>query len=264
MSAESIAELAGHTHYHGLAYSRSSAALLLATHHGIYAVDEQGNATRVSPIHDYMGFTPDPEQPLRFIGSGHPAQGGNSGVIESRDGGATWSALSSGADGLGQADFHAMAAGTPGVFYGAFKGIQTSTDSGKTWTLTGVLPEKLIGLAGSPSVSGRLYAATGQGLLRSDDQGKTWQVVAFGGEIVSAVTISKDCRIVANVVGKGIVASSESGTDKWEALSGGFAQSIPLYIALNQNDPARIAFASQDSELFESRDGGKTWAPVGN
>jgi hypothetical protein len=56
-SAESLTELATHTHYHGIAFNRAgSAVLLLATHHGLYAVDEQGEALRVSPVQDFMGF----------------------------------------------------------------------------------------------------------------------------------------------------------------------------------------------------------------
>ena len=49
VSAETLKELAGRTHYHGIAFARSgSAALLLASHHGLFAVDKNGNAAQVS------------------------------------------------------------------------------------------------------------------------------------------------------------------------------------------------------------------------
>ena len=60
-SAETLDVLVGKTHYHGIAYARSgSATLLLASHHGLFALTKDGEATRVSPVHDYMGFSPDP------------------------------------------------------------------------------------------------------------------------------------------------------------------------------------------------------------
>ena len=72
--AETLVELADKTHYHGIAFARSgSAELLLASHHGLFALDKNGEATRVSPVHDYMGFSPDPTDPLSFYASGHPA-----------------------------------------------------------------------------------------------------------------------------------------------------------------------------------------------
>jgi len=96
-SAETLTELAKKTHYHGIAFSRAgTAVLLLAAHHGLFAVDRDGTATRVSPVQDFMGFSPDPADTLRYFASGHPATGGNSGFLQSRDGGATWNQLSPG------------------------------------------------------------------------------------------------------------------------------------------------------------------------
>ena len=78
--AEALADLARKTHYHGIAFARTgSADLLLASHHGLFAVDRDGTATLVSPVQDFMGFSPDPANPLGYFASGHPAAGGNSG-----------------------------------------------------------------------------------------------------------------------------------------------------------------------------------------
>ena len=90
-SAETIKDLAQHTHFHGIAFARSgTAALLLATHHGLFAVNADGSTTPASAAQDYMGFSPDPSNPLVYFSSGHPAGGGNSGFLKSADGGATW------------------------------------------------------------------------------------------------------------------------------------------------------------------------------
>lgn len=94
-SAETLGELAQRTHFHGIAVNRSGTApILLASHHGIYAVSGSGEVMLVSPVQDYMGFSPDPAEALTFYASGHPAQGGNLGFLKSADGGANWTQVS--------------------------------------------------------------------------------------------------------------------------------------------------------------------------
>jgi photosystem II stability/assembly factor-like uncharacterized protein len=99
--AETLAELPQHTHYHGIAFNRSGTSVLLVAT-SVFAVDKDGTATRASPVQDFMGFSPDPANPLSCYASGHPASGGNSGFLHSAD--ASWTQLSEGAD--GPVDFH--------------------------------------------------------------------------------------------------------------------------------------------------------------
>ena len=74
-----IAELAKHTHFHGIAaHADPSGGIYLATHHGLFRVDGRGLAMRVSAsADDFMGFTPHPTRPEVLYASGHPARGGN-------------------------------------------------------------------------------------------------------------------------------------------------------------------------------------------
>src|SRR3990170_7899063 len=164
-SAESLEALAGKTHYHGIAFARSgSATLLLASHHGLFALTKDGKATRVSPVHDYMGFSPDPLDPLSFYASGHPAGGGNSGFLKTTDGGASWKQLSLGVG--GPVDFHQMdvSPADPKTIYGSYGQLQVSRDGGQSWAVTGTPPTGLIALAASSVKADQLYAATKQGL----------------------------------------------------------------------------------------------------
>ena len=131
-----VAELSTHTHFHGLAVDRADPSrLYLATHHGLYVVTAEGTATRVSDnTNDYMGFTPHPTDPTTLFASGHPAGGGNMGVLLSRNGGVSWSALAAGSN--GPVDFHQMtiSAADPQVIYGAYAGgLQVSRDGGQSW-----------------------------------------------------------------------------------------------------------------------------------
>jgi hypothetical protein len=102
----------GPAHVHGLGVNPADGALFIATHTGLYRVDEADQrAKRVGErFQDTMGFTI--VGPNRFLGSGHPdineAREKNLpsllGLIESIDSGETWQPISL----LGEADFHVL------------------------------------------------------------------------------------------------------------------------------------------------------------
>jgi photosystem II stability/assembly factor-like uncharacterized protein len=265
VGAETLADLAAKTHIHGIAFNRASgnAALIIATHHGIFSLDAKGTPRLLSVQQDFMGFTGDPADPLRYLGSGHPAAGGNSGVIESRDGGATWTSLAEGVN--GPVDFHALtaSAANPKYLYGAFRGIQMSSDGGKNWSVSGQLPDKLIGLAASAKDPAVLYAATANGLQVSRDSGASWEVAAFEKQLVSLVLVTSESAIFAFVVGRGLMRASEDVLQKWSPLASAFGKLIPLHLAVAPDDSNHMALAAQTNEVFESRDGGRTWHSFG-
>ena len=259
--AESLQEIAEHTHFHGVSFNRAGgdAELLLATHHGMFAVMKDGSTAQISSTQDFMGFSADPSDPMRYLGSGHPAGGGNSGFLETRDGGATWSRLSDGVN--GPVDFHSLAvsAANPKVIYGVFNGIQMSADGGLSWQVTGGIPDGLVQFAASSRDPQRIVAATKTGLMVSDDSGKSWRNAAFDGEIVSAIRIESDGIAYAFVLGHGFLRSNESSLADWVPLSNSFGQAIPLHIASNPRDSTHLIISTQTSELLESFDGGKNW-----
>lgn len=262
--AETLNDLAGRTHYHGIAFGRAgSAALLLATHHGLYAVDGKGEATRVSAVQDFMGFSPGPAGPLTYYASGHPADGGNSGFLKSSDGGANWTRISDGAN--GPVDFHQMdvSPADPKTVYGSYGDLQVSHDGGESWSVAGAAPAELIDIAASAIAPEQLYAATKRGLFISRDGGASWQLLAFEGEIVSLAETGTDGKLYAFVLGRGLMTANETTADRFSVLSNSFARSIPLHIAANPADGLHLALTTQNNEVLESRDGGSTWAPFG-
>ena len=263
-SAETLEALAGKTHYHGIAFARvGSATLLLASHHGLFALTKDGQATRVSPVHDYMGFSPNPLDPLSFYASGHPAGGGNSGFLKTTDGGASWKQLSPGVG--GPVDFHQMdvSPADPKTIYGSFGKLQISRDGGQNWTIAGTPPTGLIALAASSLNADQLYAATKQGLYVSADAGANWQPLKFEGEVVSTVKVGPDGSLLAFVLGRGLMKASEKKPDEWTVLSNGFAEAIPLHIAIDPANPNHLALTTQENGVLESIDGGATWGPFG-
>lgn len=262
--AEPLKDLAGRTHYHGIAFARSgSAVLLLASHHGLFAVDKSGDATQASPTQDYMGFSPGPADPLAYYASGHPQEGGNSGFLKSTDGGATWKQLSSGVG--GPVDFHQMdvSPADPQTIYGSYGNLQISRDGGLNWTTAGTPPRKLVAIAASGVTADNVYAATQNGLYQSADAGKSWQPIAFEGEVVSMVETGTEGALLAFVLGKGLMKADENKPGEWAPLSNGFGKSIPLHLAVNPADATQMALTTQDNAVLASHDSGVTWAPFG-
>lgn len=262
--AETLAELSGKTHYHGIAFARSgSAMLLLATHHGVFALDNNGEATQVSPVHDYMGFAPDPADALTYYASGHPSGGGNSGFLKSADGGATWKQISEGAG--GPVDFHQMdvSPADPKTIYGAYRGWQVSRDAGETWSVMGERPAALIAIAASSVKAEQVYAATKNGLHISTNAGATWEPLAFEGEVVSTIKSGPDRTLLAFVLGRGLMKATEDKPRDWKVLSNGFGDAVPLHVAIDPKDSNHLALTTQANDVLESRDGGSTWTPFG-
>ena len=66
-NAESLQEIAQHTHFHGISFNRAGgdAELLIATHHGMFAVMKDGSTAQISTAQDFMGFSADPSDPDR-------------------------------------------------------------------------------------------------------------------------------------------------------------------------------------------------------
>jgi len=259
-----VAELPEHTHIHGIAVDRSDPTrLFIATHHGFFVATADGMATRLSPIQDFMGFTPHPSDPVMFYASGHPAAGGNLGFLASSDGGATWTQVSPGL--VGPVDFHQMDVSLidPKTIYGAYGGIQVSRDGGRNWTMSGPEPEGLIALAASAEFVSRLYAATRIGLWMSNDDGKTWQEAGFGLDIVSMVRTEPGGTIFAFVVGRGLLQGGETNLTTSTVLNNGFGDRALVHFTVDPSDPNRMYGVTQNSEVVASTDGGHSWHSFG-
>lgn len=132
--------------------------MVVATHEGLYVYDG-ATPQRVGPVIDLMGFTV--AGPGHYYASGHPGTATDLpqpvGLVESRDGGITWTVLSRG----GESDFHALT--TTGKTVIGFDGALRTTTDGRTWT-DGNLDAQPRTLAGSASGSTAL-ATTEQGLM---------------------------------------------------------------------------------------------------
>jgi hypothetical protein len=198
----------GFGYIHGIAVDPGSGALHVATHVGLFRVDDTGTAVRVSTeAPDLMGFTV--VGPGHFLASGHPDLyddgPANLGLIESTDGGVTWRTMSL----PGSADFHGLRAAHGAVYgYNSTDGaFMVSTDR-RTWQI----------IAGSPGLAvlawdqaDQTWGVARDGTVwRSTDGGSTWQRIgAVDGRPQALATHGADVFVALD--GDRIVASGDGG-----------------------------------------------------
>ncbi|MEU0490814.1 F510_1955 family glycosylhydrolase [Nocardiopsis sp. NPDC006139] len=216
------------SHVHGVGVDPETGDILVASHEGLYvlpAPEGPGEASvvpeRIGPGIDLMGFSV--AEPGRYVASGHPHEGVDMpnpvGLIESRDGGATWQTLSR----AGESDFHALVANAERVV--GFDGSLRATEDGSTWeTLDdGIEPFSL-----SMADDGRTVVATTQsGLMRSTDGGAAFAPVE-GAPPLALVDWVPETEVIFGVAVDGGVHRSEDAGQTWEStgLVEGEAQAL--------------------------------------
>ncbi|WP_137109704.1 exo-alpha-sialidase [Rhodobacter sp. SY28-1] len=256
-----LSELMSATHVHGIGPGSGGAdSLTLATHNGLWAVDlSSSTATRLGGSQDdFMGYSAVLGSPGTAFASGHPATGGNMGVIRTDNAGQSWTHVSNGLD--GPVDFHSMevSRADPAVIYGIDhdRRVQRSADGGVTWEATGEAPEKLIDIATAPRDAAMLYAATETGLFLSPDGGATWQPVIEGVPVYT-VDAGADSVVRAVDLSRGLVTLSEGG--EITSVSSDLPDGYLLFLATTSVDPLRLAALSAKGRLVVSQDGGASW-----
>lgn len=166
----------GISHVHGLGVNPADGALIVATHHGTFRMSERGAVERVgSSYQDTMGFTV--AGPDRFLGSGHPDAAGLAdgqptrlGLIESTDAGKTWRSLSL----AGEADFHGLVIAADRVYgWDSSTGRFMVTTDRVRWVTRSNL--EIRSFVVDPDDPEHLIASSVDGLVESDDGGRTWE-----------------------------------------------------------------------------------------
>ena len=240
-------------HIHRLQQVSGTSALYVATHTGLFKVDD-GEIERVGDAtHDLMGFTV--AGPDDLLASGHPdlrvdelmVEGKPPllGLAHSKDG-QTWQPLSL----LGDVDFHALVTAHDQVY-----GIDSQTGAlmvsrdRKTWeTRSEGLP--FSDIAVSPDDPDVLVGAAQDGLAGSDDGGKSWEKVASQ----RAAYLSWTADGLFAVTPEGTVARSADGGKNWQSL--GSTGGLPAALLVTDEG---VYVAVHEAGIKQSTDGGQTF-----
>lgn len=242
----------GVAHVHGLGVDPADGVLYAATHFGLFAVPENGKATRIADrFQDTMGFTV--VGPSTFLGSGHPDPEERElpprlGLIRSTDAAQTWQTVSL----TGEVDFHALHS-AHGNIYGWDSGtgrLMVSADEGRTWDTRSTLG--LRDFAVSPADPQVLLATTEQGLAVSSDGGRTFTAVAAAPAL--AVLAWQQADRLYGVDPSGQVHTSPDGGRTWGKR--GSLGGEPEALAVHGKE---LFAAATGRGILASADGGRTW-----
>lgn len=246
----------GVVHVHGLGVDPADGVLYAATHSGLFRIPTSGRATRVANrAQDTMGFSV--AGPGTFIGSGHPdpreddARPPLLGLIRSTDAGRTWERLSL----HGTADFHSLVAAHGQVYgYDSTSGTFMVSSDLRSWDRRAQLP--LRDLAVDPAARDRVVATSRQGLLRSEDGGRTFAPVAGAPALV--VLAWDDSAGLYGIDIDGTVHRSTDAARTWTAA--GSAGGSPEALAVDPRDGTTTVYvAVAERGILASTDGGATF-----
>lgn len=223
-------------HIHGLGADPATGRTYAATHTGVWLLGTQelpetyparDRSGLEAPLQlagrwqDTMGFTT--AGPRLLLASGHPDPEEqpdlvppNLGLISSTDGALTWNTLSL----RGEVDFHDLDAvqlpdGQLRIygFDAGAGGVLISNDSGATWS-TGA-EVSMRDLAADPTSPDRVFATTAEGLLVSNDAGRSFEPVR-GAPPLYLVTFAGATGEVIGIDTEGLVWVSDDAV-RWES-----------------------------------------------
>ncbi|MGY2001550.1 F510_1955 family glycosylhydrolase [Blastococcus sp. SYSU DS1024] len=237
-------------HVHGLGVDPADDSLYAGTHHGLVRISADGELVRIADrVQDFMGFTV--VGPGHYLASGHPGPGqdgpGDLGLLETTDGGESWTTLSL----AGEADFHALdAAG--GTVYGYSGGRLLVSQDGVEWADRGAM--RVADLAVDPADPRRVLATTQDGLVVSEDGGSGFGAVP-GAPLLALVDVA-DGGSAVGVAPDGAVFTSADGGRTWAERGhvGGPPEALT-------GDGGRIHVAVAGAVLV-STDGGATFTEL--
>ena len=242
--------------FHSLAFDPDDADTVYFGHHeGLMMSDDGGETwadTALSGVDAMQLAMPRGEPERRYV-AGHDV------FYVSTDAGQSWSEQPNDLPGL---DLHAFAASSSGPdrLYAIplGNGLWTSADGGVAWaeaTMPAGAETQPIALAVSPSDSETVYLARNGEIAVSTDGGVTWESTPGPGGIITTLAVASD-------EDETLYAGTNQGTyrleNSWRRLSLK-TDGVVVTLAVNANDPDRVAVIDLGGNFYRSDDAGTSW-----
>lgn len=238
---------------HALAFAPGDPAHLYFGHHnGLLESRDGGRTWQPASLSGADAMN------VRTAGTDRIQIAGHEVYLESTDGGASWQPVPNDLPGL---DLHAYAvdpaepdhAWTFAVGFGLFE----THDAGRHWQLRqpgnrGYLATYRTGDATA------LVAVGPEGLVRSVDDGATWQPLAYpGAPLAGGVAAAEDGSVIYAATTDGLRRSTDQG-QSWQET--GF-EGVALALAVAPGTPMTVALVDEATRFYRSEDGGSSWPP---
>ena len=239
-------------HIHGLGVNPADGVLYVASHGGVFQLQDRRLELVAGRAQDTMGFTV--AGPNHFLGSGHPSptdrdQPVHLGLIESRDAAQTWTPVSL----AGAADFHALEQGVDALYgYDSQSGRVLKTSDQKTWVP--ILTATVADLAVHPTEPDPVLVVTTDGLVRTGRADPTSTVLSPAG-LVQIEWPTPDLLLGISSNG-GLYESTDQG-GSWTLRSQLPDDQVHAFDV--SGDSWHLA---TDQGLYTSPDRGTTWDPL--
>ena len=173
------------------------------------------------------------------------------GVIKSNDNGVTWIETGLTIDTVSSLIVHDTT-----ILASANSFLYRSTDKGQTW-VTYSNSNAISQLASSHSAPNVIYAGTANGVLKSVNDGVTWNKIGLSNMLVTALAVdpATPAIIYAAIYNKGLFKSVDGGV-KWGSIGPSNTNIWQIRIDATKSS---LLYLGTDTGIFTSTDAGATW-----
>ncbi|MFH2048657.1 MAG: hypothetical protein ABIJ12_04340 [bacterium] len=236
-----------YTEVRSLAVNFSGDILAGTNDGGIYISTDDGENWTNYGLFTYTVFS------IIFNSSGDIFAGTDEGVYRSTDNGDTWVVVD---NDIIAVDLLVNPLGN--IFAAAYPGVFRSIDNGENWTKNsnGIINTSIRPLVINSSDA--IFSGVNQwGMVKSDDNGDSWQELDFG-EYVRSFAVNSSNDIFAGTHHSGLYYSVNDG-NTWEQVSNGSFLPEGRFEALAINQSDHIFAGVSGPGIFRSTDNGDNW-----
>ena len=229
--------------------------------YGVYKSEDGGNSWHAAGIGGRVvtALAIDPVTPTTLYAVGQFPPNGDSNILKSTDGGASWS--------VGVSMFAASLAidpQAPRTVYAAAGPVFKTTNGGNIWTDMSDGTTRGIGaLAINPTDSSVVYAAGSGGVFKSTDAAGSWTPVNTGltGSSVRALAIDLQApaTLYAGLQDGTIFKTTNEGAT-WIPVTAGLEGSRISSLAVDPETPTIVYAATDRHGVFKTVNGGDRWS----